>query len=141
MPAAKRKDYDENALVLDIASGMSDAAAGRRHGLCAGYVRAIRRGAKRRELFLRLERARADTINDVRHRLLMLQSKAVTTLDHAMDAGSETGATALAAAKEVLNRTLPDGPVQVSEAVPSWVDLSWLSEDTKRRMIADLARR
>lgn len=139
--AARRKEYDENELALDVERGMCLTSVARKHGISYSHLLAMVHGRSRPEFARKLARARAQLQADIRRRLRGLQTAAVDTLRRAMredeedapttDSTAKTKSkrtrrapvspTALAAAKEVLNRCLPEEANEPDR--PTLVDL------------------
>jgi transcriptional regulator with XRE-family HTH domain len=119
---AKRKPYDDEELALDVERGdMTREAIAAKHGISRRHLSDLIHGRARPEFARRLARARAELRGDIRRRLRGLQEKAVNTLAGAMDEDKKVSPTALAAAKEVLNRCLPEETHE--QDLPTLVDL------------------
>jgi transcriptional regulator with XRE-family HTH domain len=132
-----RKGLDETAFVADVAEGgYSRAQLAERHDISRGYVDDLLAGRRRPRIARHLAELRRIGEAELRHRLRRLRDKAVETLDAAMD--GETSTTALNAAKEILNRTLPAGESSDDDDPTAGVDLTELSPATRRRVLAEL---
>jgi len=143
--SGKRIELDEEAFAADWASGMyTQGNMAARYGVSLSLVKKITSGRRRPALHARIEEVRKAARRRTERGLIGLLDQAVETLKRAM--AGEATATALAAAKEVLNRAMgrveasakaaPPTPPPVHRPVrPTILDLS---PELKRQVLIEL---
>jgi len=146
MPATKKKSryrLDEERFAQDVVSGrLGPAELAARHGVSLMYVSAVLAGRKRRCILRRIEQALACECRSSLWRLVSLQREAIQALENAVK--SQPGGTSLAAAKEILNRSLEIGQSASAKAPKAPVDRPAaalpirLPQEAKRRVLAEL---
>ena len=140
--AAKRIPFDQEAFVLDYVSGrMTLGGLAAKHGISPSLASKIVCGRRRPELAVMIEEALDATRRLSDKQLLRLQAAALQTLEKALK-GRPT-ALSVAAAREVLKRTLPDKPPPHAPPPPPPPNLFEgrlldLSPQTKRLVLKEL---
>jgi hypothetical protein len=130
--------FDEQEFARDVAVGhMGVKALARKHGMCRGYAHKLIKGQHRPDVAQLIAELRADleatTKRETRRQLALLESKAVRTLDRAMDRPHTT--VGLKAAQEVLNRMLDRPPVPLE---PSWSYEPYPTPEEEQRTIVEV---
>ena len=142
----RRDDFDERAFAADAAAGaFTQAELAARHGISPSHVGKIMCGTRRPHVREMVAQAREAHLGRARRRLAGLVGEAVGALEAAMGGGS--GAAAVAAAREVLRRTLGEVPPAARQPQESREDMSSpgleralrdLSPETKRLVLHEL---
>jgi len=139
--AAKRIEFDQQAFVLDYVSGrMTLPRLAAKYGISTSLASKIVSGQRRPEVVEMIEEALESDRRQTQHELVRLQRAAMRTLGKAMT-GEPTGVS-IAAAREVLKRTMPQDPAPLS--IPPAVrerrerSLVDLSPETKRLVLEEL---
>ena len=142
----RRDDFDERAFAADAATGtFTQAELAARHGISRSHVRKITCGTRRPHVREMVAQAREAHLGRARLRLAGLVGDAVGALEAAM--GGDSGTAAVAAAREVLRRTLGEVPPGTRQPQQRKEDTSSpglkralmdLSPQTKRLVLREL---
>ena len=143
MPVAKKKSrfkLDEERFVQDVVAGrLGPADLAARHKVSLMYVSAVLAGRKRHRILRRIEQSLACECRSSLWRLVSLQRDAIKALENAVK--SEPGSTSLAAAKEIMNRSLEIEKLVSTKAPADRPAASLpvrLPQEAKQRVLAEL---
>ncbi|MGB2820026.1 MAG: hypothetical protein WBF17_03535 [Phycisphaerae bacterium] len=136
MPPQSRLNFLK--LAEDVVSGeYTYRQIGRKYGVSSAYVSAVVRGKRCPRVAELIAELDAKTREETARRLARLAGKAVDAIEAAMHGKSTS--VALAAAKEVLRRTLDrEQPAPDPFEWPDGLSLMDLSPETKRRVVEEL---
>ena len=141
-----RISLDTDAFVSDYVSGkFTIGQLAERYGISRSLVEKILNGRRRPEVAKMIRQSLSAARRRTRSRLTFVQDKAVETLCRAMD--GQNNAAAVAAARDVLTRSLPDAAADEPPADDTYPDewpdplgpsLTQLSPELKTKVLEEL---
>ena len=132
------KDYNDELLIADLAEGqLTYGQIGERHGLSASQVGRIARGVNRPELQTEILAAAAGVREQARRLGATLARTAWARLGRLVSAADVADEVQRKAAVDIL-KMAHDTPPPAAAKAKTGPDLTGLSEDTRRRVLAEL---
>ncbi|NLF32092.1 MAG: hypothetical protein GX591_14550 [Planctomycetes bacterium] len=137
--AEPTKHYDDDLLIADLAEGqLNYGQIGQRHGLSASQVGRIARGEVRPELHARILEAAAGVREQSRRLGATLSRAAWARLGRLISAPDVPEEVQRKAAVDILKMAQDDAAAAADGRAKAGADLTGLSDQTKRRVLAEL---